>query len=69
MYTKLCTKLWVAMDSLKRDARGVSGLEYGILAAIVVAALVTLVTSDAFTTIFSNAKTAVENAATATTPD
>ncbi len=39
MYTKLCTKLWVALGNLKDDARGVTALEYVILAAIVIGAL------------------------------
>lgn len=40
MYTQLCTKLWVAMDRLKRDERGVTAIEYAVLAAMIIAALV-----------------------------
>jgi Flp pilus assembly pilin Flp len=39
MLTKLCTKLKGMLGALKRDERGVSALEYVILAVIVVAAV------------------------------
>ena len=39
MYTKLCTKMKGVMGALKRDERGVSALEYVILAVVVVVAV------------------------------
>lgn len=62
MYTKLCTKLWVAMDSLKRDERGVSAIEYAVLLAIVVGLVVAGLQVLDFEGIFGDAQTAVENA-------
>lgn len=65
MYTKLCTKLWVAMDSLKRDERGVSAIEYAILVAVVVAAVaagVSLLDIDGPDGPFGKAQAAIEAA-------
>ncbi|MDX5628495.1 MULTISPECIES: Flp family type IVb pilin [unclassified Brenneria] len=57
--------------SLKKDERGVSALEYAILAGVIVvvvaAALGTFGTK--LSTAFSNVGTAVENATKATTPE
>ncbi|WP_323011647.1 Flp family type IVb pilin [Castellaniella sp.] len=39
MYTNFCRKLHVAFQNLKDDARGVSAIEYAILAAVVIVAV------------------------------
>lgn len=62
MYTKLCTKLWVAMDDLKHDVRGVSAIEYAVLLAIVVGLVVAGLEALNFTQIFTDANTAVQSA-------
>ncbi|WP_345795725.1 Flp family type IVb pilin [Castellaniella sp. MT123] len=54
MYTQLCTKLWVAMDGLKRDERGVAAIEYSILAALIIIALATAIGTDFFTPFFTH---------------
>lgn len=66
MYTKLCTKLWVALGNLKDDARGVTALEYAILAAIVIAAIVAGLTTLDIGGLFSNLKDTIDSATTAT---
>src|SRR5690625_2557581 len=60
MFSSLCTKLWILKDNLKEDARGVSALEYAILIAIVIGAVVVLFNTDAFKNIFSSATEALE---------
>lgn len=57
MFATVCRKVYVAAQNLKDDARGVSALEYAILAALIIAAVVAGVTyfsdqvSNAFNTI------------------
>lgn len=36
MYNKICSQLWLALDKLKQDARGVSAIEYAILAGVII---------------------------------
>lgn len=57
-------KLANFLNAFKRDENGVTGLEYAILAAIVVVALVSQkdVITNAFTTTFTAVKTAVGTA-------
>lgn len=62
MYTKLCTKLWVSLDSLKRDMSGVSAIEYAVLLAIVVGLVVAGLQTLDFDQIFTRAKGAVDGA-------
>lgn len=33
MFTNLCRKMWITLDSLKRDERGVTAIEYALMAA------------------------------------
>lgn len=54
MYTKLCTRVWVALDNLKRDARGVSAIEYAILAAAIIGVIAVAVTSLDLSGIFGD---------------
>ncbi|TBU93535.1 Flp family type IVb pilin [Stutzerimonas kirkiae] len=59
------------LNILKDDERGVSALEYAILAGILVVVIVTGVTNfkGDIETLFENAGTAITNAATESTPD
>ncbi|TBV07439.1 Flp family type IVb pilin [Stutzerimonas kirkiae] len=59
------------LNILKDDERGVSALEYAILAGILVVVIVTGVTNfkDDIETLFENAGTAITKAATESTPD
>lgn len=66
MYTKLCTKLWVAMDNLKHDARGVTAIEYAILAAVVIAALTAAGAFIDFATIFGSIETKITDTVNST---
>lgn len=61
MLTKLCTKLKGVMGALKRDERGVSALEYVILAAVVVAAVIAggSMLTDVITNAFSDIGTKI----------
>lgn len=45
MYSKLCTKTWIALNNLKDDQRGIAALEYAVLAAIVLSLVVFGLTS------------------------
>lgn len=56
------------LSSLRRDDRGVSAIEYAILAAVILAAVVAFIDSAELGTIFTNAETAITGASTATTP-
>lgn len=56
MFSKLCTKIWLLKDNLKEDVRGVSALEYAILIAIVIGAVVLFFNTDAFKDIFQSAE-------------
>jgi pilus assembly protein Flp/PilA len=62
MYTKFCTKLWAALESLKHDERGVTALEYVILAAIVIAAIIGASTQFDFNTWFGTIASKVTTA-------
>lgn len=55
--------------ALQKDERGVSALEYAILAGILIVVIVTGVTSfkTNIQTLFTNASTAISNAATSST--
>lgn len=61
MFSSLCTKLWILKDNLKEDARGVSALEYAILIAIVIGAVVVLLNTGALDNIFGKATEALDN--------
>lgn len=69
MFSTLCTKLWILKDNLKEDARGVSALEYAILIAIVIGAVVVFFSigegDGPLDKIFGGAKDALETAADA----
>ncbi|MFA7439079.1 Flp family type IVb pilin [Castellaniella sp.] len=65
MFATVCRKVYVAAQNLKDDARGVSALEYAILAGLIVAAVVVGVglfsnaLENAFTILAGNVTTAV----------
>lgn len=61
MYTQMCTKLWVALDSLKRDMRGVSAIEYAILAAVLIGVVAAAVTQLDLGTVFGDIGTKVKD--------
>jgi len=69
MFSSLCTKLWILKDNLKEDARGVSALEYAILIAIVIGAVVVFFSigdeNGPLDKIFGGAQDALETAADA----
>lgn len=54
MIQTICSKLWILKDNLKEDARGVSALEYAILGAIIIGALVAVLNTDAISGVFQN---------------
>ncbi len=63
MYKKVCMKLKGVLGALKRDERGVSALEYVILAAVVVAAVIAggTVLKDVIESAFSQVGSAVSS--------
>lgn len=70
MFTELCIRLKVAMDSLKNDERGVSALEYVILAAVVVAAVIAggAILKEVITSAFTEIGSAISEQIGSTTP-
>jgi len=40
MFRDLCTFVWLSASQLKDDSRGISALEYAVLAAVVIVAVV-----------------------------
>lgn len=61
MYTQMCTKLWVVLDSLKRDMRGVSAIEYAILAAVLIGVVSAAVIKLDLGTVFGDIGTKVKD--------
>lgn len=64
MYAKLCRELWIALGSLKRDERGLAALEYAILAAVILVALVAALSGTNVTDLFNKFAGALTNANT-----
>lgn len=56
------------LSSLRRDDRGVSAIEYAILAAVILAAVAAFIGSADLGAIFDNATAALGDAETATKP-
>ena len=55
------------LKKLRRDERGVSALEYAILAAVILAAVLTVAgNSGSIKSLFANMKTQIDSAVTAT---
>lgn len=65
MFMQMCAKARATISGLKRDERGVSALEYTILAAVVVAAVIAAAPTiksmydDAFTATSEKVTTAI----------
>lgn len=64
MYAKLCRELWIALDSLKRDERGLAALEYAILAAVILVALVAALSGSNVSSLFNKFANALATANT-----
>lgn len=62
MYANLCRKLRITLDNLKHDERGVTAIEYAILAAVVAITLGTAISTDWFQEIFNTMRTAITGA-------
>jgi Flp pilus assembly pilin Flp len=66
MYTKMCRKVSIALSNLKDDARGVSAIEYAILAAVIIGVVYggvqALNLGDVFSTIGSKLTSTVNQA-------
>lgn len=69
MIQTICSKLWILKNNLKEDARGVSALEYAILAAVIIGGLVAALEFLDFTNIFTKLNTTVTDAMDAATGD
>jgi Flp pilus assembly pilin Flp len=56
--------VWLACTALRRDARGASGIEYALLAAMVAVALggIAVAFQHSFATMFSNINTSLAGA-------
>ncbi|MFA5663705.1 Flp family type IVb pilin [Castellaniella sp.] len=63
MFTTACRKVYVAAQNLKDDARGVSAIEYAILAAVIIVAVVTGLSmfGNSIKDIFNTAQGALNN--------
>ena len=60
MFTNLCAKLWVTLGNLKSDERGVTAIEYALMAAGVAVVLAAILSNtDWFTSIFAKMTGAV----------
>jgi Flp pilus assembly pilin Flp len=65
MYVELCRKLWIAARNLKDDTRGIASLEYAVLAAIILGALVAVGFSNTdVSALFTKMKNAITGANT-----
>lgn len=62
MYADLTTKIKRTMGRLKRDARGVSAIEYAILAAVIIGVVSVAATKMNLGSVFSNIGTKVQTA-------
>lgn len=64
MYTKLCRKVAISLENLKDDAKGISALEYAILAALIIGALALVFSGEDnfISKLFDNLEGAVDSA-------
>lgn len=64
MFSIVCRKLHIAFQNIKDDARGVSAIEYAILAAVVIVAVAAGVSGfgDSISSLFNKAQLALDNA-------
>lgn len=62
MYANLCRKVWLTLESLKSDERGVTAIEYAILAAVVAVGLSAALGNDWFGKIYTDMVAKVEAA-------
>ncbi len=66
MYAELCRKLWSLVNTVRGDERGVTSIEYAVLAALIVIALSLAfgANSGFFSAMFAKLSTNIQDAMT-----